>query len=300
MSEETQQRIVKFFVTEFGRPGERTCQRVTLFRGPSGSKGIEITAWTREEDPERFVSLARIEDLAREVLDIADKDAQNVGSADRQRYEVRTLQHLGSSARCAFLVDVETGQEEARLRPLEQPSVDGQIAQQMRHAEWTTQKMLEVVSNFQSSTFQQIRHLSEENRKLYEDRSAMIAKIEDTQQEKHERETAMMLEMGADERKDYMLKQLMPMLPILVSRFAGKGDPAPPGSGALAAIIKQLTSSLGPEQVAAIQGALSMQQQRLFMEAASIAHSAMADTSAPPSPSKPSGSPGSSGQPANQ
>lgn len=266
-NESDNRQLVEFLGREFGRAKERMCTGVSLSQAPAGARGSEIRAWHRDESPELFDSLGNVENLAQQMLDMAQREATSRGPG-RHRFVVRTTQHIGGGASHAFYLIVDPEEDFTGLDGGTDPK--DQIAQQMRHTEWAIKAMLGLAQSNTASYQQQIRTLANQNEQLYQDRARMIAQLEASQIEEAERTMAMLSLEKADERKDAILKQLLPLAPIALARFVSKGAPAGSGASALGPVLKNLIKSFKEPQLAKLGSILNVEQQLLFMEAIRI------------------------------
>lgn len=266
-NESENRQLVEFLGREFARVKERMCVGVSLVQAPPGARGNELRAWHRDESPDLFDSLGNVESLAQLMLDMAQREATSRG-AGRHRFEVRTAQHIGGGAKHSFYLIVDPEEDLSGFEGGTDPK--DQIAQQMRHTEWAIKAMLGLAQSNTASYQQQIRSLANQNEQLYQDRARMIAQLEAAQIEETERTMAMLSLEKADERKDAILKQLLPLAPIALARFVSKGAPAGSGASALAPVLKGLIKSFKEPQLAKLGSILSVEQQLLFMEAIRI------------------------------
>jgi hypothetical protein len=105
-NENHHKKLVEFLAEQFAKTAGYSCVRVSLSMGPRGQRGTPLRAWNRDGEPELFESLARIEEFARAILDIAHNEAQTHGQG-QHRFVVATEQHLGGGARHAFAMTVD-------------------------------------------------------------------------------------------------------------------------------------------------------------------------------------------------
>jgi len=89
---------------ELARKDNRRCVRVALFYAPGdGFRNEEIRAWVREDEPELFDTFVRVETLVSSIIEIAECEA-DCRSRGKQRFIVRTHQHLGGLAILSFVL----------------------------------------------------------------------------------------------------------------------------------------------------------------------------------------------------
>ncbi len=266
-SEYRHRRLVQFFVEQFARKNERQCVKVTLVQAQAGSRGTDIRTWGREERPEMFEGISNIETFASLALEQAQHEAQTRGTG-RHRFEVRSEQYCHTVDRQSFYLIVEPEEEFAGLE--HRTDVTGQVGQQMQHTEWAIRTMLGMVQTNTASWQQQIRYLSEQNQQLYEDRSRLVAQREAALAEQDERTMAMVLAERADDRKDAVLKKLLPLAPVALSRLLSKDGPAGSGAPALGPVLMEFVKTLTPDQINKLAATFSLEQRVLFMEALKI------------------------------
>lgn len=256
--------LVEFFAREFPRTEGRMCVRIGLYKAAPGQKGTELRAWTREEQPDLFAKMAEMETLATMMLEIARNEADTAGTGSH-RFEVRTVQYLQGMARHSFKVQVDP--EDLSVGGIETPpSSEGLVAQAIRHTEWAVQMALQSANLLTGAAQQQIRQLNAQNQELYEDRRRMHTELETARADQDAQTMATILAERADDRKQMVLDQLLPLAPIALSRLMSKDSAPGSSAGALGPVLIRLFDSLQPEQAQKMVSLFSPQQKMLFAE----------------------------------
>jgi hypothetical protein len=287
MSEDLHGRVLGFLRAEFARQEGRQCVRLELSSAQPGLRGDVLRTWDRHEDPELFVQLGRIEELATVILRIAEDHADSFGSG-QHRFELRTEQHHGGRQKLSFRILAGAGDGDSAGTGEDAPTATGMVAQQMRHNELHMRMSAQMYSTTLGTMQRQIAELNEENARLRRERSEHYVELEEARSRRDERELAGMRQMASENRKDLAFGKLLQLAPVVAGRLLNKGSTPNEGAAPLTILIGELAASLSPEQIAHIGSALSQNQQILFVEAMREAMRANSDGNpvgaAPPPP----------------
>lgn len=289
--EEVQGKIVAFLSAEFARLEGRSCVYVDV---TCVGDSIPLAAWVREEQPAMFEGLAKIEELAATMLTMADDHARVIGgSGQRIQFRIVTKQHLGARRQHLFTVESST----SVLAPgsiAESPDARGVLAQVMRHNELHMSASAGAFRLLLQSYERRVQDLERDNTRLRGEIEAKAQLLLDSKSNDERGQLEAMMMMSADERKGKIVSSITSMLPLVASYLAGgKGAAADVGSP-LSLIVAKLAESISRDQVIAIMGVLSSEQQLLFMKAVELARAAedaaakkgpaAAQSSPPPNP----------------
>jgi len=292
MSEDLHAQILQFLRGEFGRGEGRQCVRLELLSAQPGLRGDVLRTWDRHEDPEMFVQLGRIEELATSILRIAENHTDSFG-AGQHRYELRTDQHHGAKQKLAFRIMAGAGGGDGTGGGDDAPTAMGMVAQQMRHNELHMRMSAQMYQATLGTMQRQITDLSEENARLRRERAAHYVELEEARSRRDERELAGMRQLAAENRKDAAFGKLLQFAPVIATRLLGQGGETSagpsnetsvassvpsPAPSPLTILVGELASSLTAEQVSHIASSLSPGQQMLFVEAMREASRANATT----------------------
>ncbi len=223
-SEDAFQKIVKFLVEELLRDKGRTCIRIGLVQAASGYRGTTLKEWHRDEEPDRFQGIDNFEALARDILQIADQNADSIGGRVC-RFVVVTTQAHGGGSKHAFKRESDGGSEDGVIpEPGEEgPTASGMLSQQMRHNEVYMRMQTGMVQSILSTLSAQNRELAEDNRTLRQEKVAQFNELEAARSRNDERTLAGQLAVQEDERKTHMLDGALKLIPVLASKFLGRG-----------------------------------------------------------------------------
>ncbi len=281
MSEDLHGRVLQFLRGEFGRNEGRQCVRLELLSAQPGLRGDVLRTWDRHEDPDLFVQLGRIEELATSILRITEDHADSFG-AGQHRYELRTDQHHGGKQKLAFRILAGAGDGDGTGGGEDAPTAMGMVAQQMRHNELHMRMSAQMYQATLGTMQRQIADLSEENARLRRERASHYVELEEARSRRDERELAGMRQLAAENRKDAAFGKLLQFAPVIATRLLGPGGETSPSNEAgatngtsvapaapnpLTILVAELASSLTAEQVSHIATSLSPGQQMLFVEA---------------------------------
>jgi hypothetical protein len=266
MSEDLHSRVLAFLRGEFGRTEGRQCVRLELSSAQPGLRGDVLRTWDRHEDPELFVQLGRIEELATSILRITEDHADSFGSG-QHRFELRTEQHHGGRQKLGFRILAGAGDGDSAATGEDAPTAMGMVAQQMRHNELHMRMSAQMYSTTLGTMQRQIAELSEDNARLRRERNEHYVELEEARSRRDERELAGMRQMASENRKDLAFGKLLQLAPVVAGRLLGKGSEPSEAPSPLTILIGELAASLTPEQIAHIGSALSQNQQILFVEA---------------------------------
>ena len=91
-----------FLAEQLARKDGRRCMTIELFYAHGEDyRDEEIRSWTRDEYPEIFEDLAKIEQIASAIIEVAKDHSNSIESASR-RYVLRTIQYFGGRQLCSF------------------------------------------------------------------------------------------------------------------------------------------------------------------------------------------------------
>ncbi len=285
MSEQLHQKILAFLGAEFARKEHRQCIKLELAHAMHGFRGDDLCTWTREEDPELFDDLTRVERLTNEIIAKAESEADAYGQGTH-RFVLKTHQYMGGTARSSFSVAAGfTGGDELTvgggIGQADRPDATGVLAMQMRHNERHMLNQSQMFQGTISVLSRQNTELAAENAALRAERNAFFRQLEEASSLKDERDLKGMAQIASDGRKDKALGKILSLAPVVASKFLGK-ETMPGAQSPLSMLINELGESLSNEQMMQIASKLKMEQQVLFMEAMRLAKaSAPADAPAP-------------------
>jgi len=264
--EDLHRQIVGFLAGEFARAENRSCIQLDLVSAQPGMKGDGIRTWDRKESPDVFEGQGAVENLATEIIRIAEEHAESYGGGNH-RFELRTTQYLGGRQRTAFRIriDSDEGQPIGSGSGEDAPTATGLVGQLMRHNEAKERVMVQLFQQTIGTMSRTMADMADENRQLRSERRDHLHELENAKSAELERELKAASQVAADERKDKALQQLYQLVPVVKARLlsAGQTDVGETPEGIL---IEALTGSLEPEQMAQIARSLSPNQMILLGE----------------------------------
>lgn len=279
--EELHARLVAWVAKEFGRQAHRACISLELSNAPPGGRGIPIRTWDRTEHPELFGNLSTTEQLVTEILSLADAWTADYGG--KQRYELRTKQHLGGSERTSFTMFSSDGSGEQGDQ--EGPTPTGLVAMLMRHNEVKERTMTQMFQASLGTLSRTVQDLAEENRELRKDRNAALRELEKQASQEAERDLAIMAKSAEIDRKDKAFQKIMQLAPVVASKFLTGGEDGSKGlPAALSLLLTELADSLTNEQIQRITASLHPSQGMLLAQAIELARRQKAENDAKESP----------------
>jgi len=206
--------------------------------------------------------------LAAEVWELAEGDAEGLGGLV-QRYVAHA--YFGACEepdpnRCTIRVQRE---EEEGASGLDSEPADarGMVAQSMRHNE----ALARISLGASQGIFNQMTRLIEMQGQQLAEAHTRMAEMreaaEDVTDRRLEREAMRRAEEREDKRDAALLGSLQALVPIVLSKLAGGGAPAPGAQRPEDMVVNQLLGSITPDQLAKLQGILKPEQVLLFLSA---------------------------------
>ena len=215
----THKRIAAWLAGELRQQGLREIARVELFVSPAtgrpGARGEQIREWARSDTPELF-GMSGVHALTSEIVSYAENDAVTPGS---HRYTIRCVNKIDTYARMSFIVE---GPEVESADGVEDPTVHGLVAQQMRHNELLMRANLQISSATSQTLAAQLELANERILTLEKQRLEYLTEREKLLSEENERDLRAMAQVSSDKRKDQAFEKIVTLLPAVVNRIAGQ------------------------------------------------------------------------------
>lgn len=286
MSEELHQKILAFLSGAFGQSGHRMCVKLELSHAQQGFRDEPIKTWDREEDPELFADLGRIEALTSQIVEKAFQEADSFGRGTH-RFVLRTFQHLGGREKLSFSCRAsyaDDGDDETALALSGGSALDETggksaggalgamltvLSQQMRHNEMHMRDKREMYQGSIGMLARMNNELRDECSALRKENAELRRTMRDAEDNRDERDLRMMQQIEKDKRKDKALGKLLTLAPAAASRLLGT-DKVPGTPTPLSILIGELAASLSPVQMQRIASSLAPEQTVLLMEAIRI------------------------------
>lgn len=242
---------------------EQRCSRFVLHHmGAAGKLGSEVFTILADIPEER------IEATAEEVFEAGEGDASGIGSG-LQTYVVLAFygdnkKHNGRfTFRARGDEDDDWGDGGETTEP---PTTQGAMAQSMRH----TEVVFRTSSAGMGSAFQGLQHMVSQQSQIIadmmDDRFKTAELIETLSTAKHERDIELLREARKDETQRQLLENFKPMIPVVMNKLAGKK--MLPEADPQSMMLRDLFKTMKPEQLAAIQQALTPQQAMIVLSIA--------------------------------
>lgn len=265
MSEDIHRRIVAFLGGEFARTEERSCILLELFSAQPGQRGDSLKTWDRRETPDVFDGLAHVENLATDVIRLAEEHADSF-SGGSHRYELRTQQHMGKRVKHAFRILVE-GDSDGPSGGEDPPTEKGLVGQLMRHLEFEKRNGAMIVQSTIGTLSRMVADFAEENRALRRDKNEAASELEAARSMQDQRDLDGLRQVNADRRKEMVAEKIMTFLPVVAARMLGSAESAAPSAPTQESVLaSELAESLDPEQFTKIAAALTPKQQLILFE----------------------------------
>lgn len=258
-----QEIVAKFLQRQIGVVyGEEVVSRFELFHvGVESSERVQVFPFTAGE--------TRADELAVEIYDIAENDAQSRQSTTPERYGLVALiaSDPNGVGQVSFAFDAKTSKFLGdSFESSEGPSQRGQTSQLMRHTERMHQMMCQMTEVTLGRLMQENlalrleldKHLKREN----ETRDAYNAAMD----LKDEREIRNAEALMAAKRKDQMGGMLLSMAPAILGQVMGKKGMPGPQASAVEVAIKQFMSELSQTEISGVLQALSPSHQMSLLE----------------------------------
>ena len=145
------------------------------------------------------------------------------------------------------------------LHQMDEPSVTGQVAQQMRHAEVLLQQVMNSTSTRERSLLRENESLRKRCQELENGRIAMIQQYEEMMSDKHARELQVRQIEKSEERKEKIADGLLIGIPTVLNRLLG-ARALPEPSTPEREMMKGIMGSLTEEQFQKLQAILTPEQ----------------------------------------
>lgn len=208
------------------------------------------------------------EALVEDVVSAIERAAQEIGSGTIPF----VLKMDGANARRRFTVEhgLEEGEEEEFPKGfVPRPTERGVLGQLMRHLEAQARLNSEMQLGQAriNSTF--MREMAERNRALEREAIRHATLFQELMTAQSERETATMVAQRQEQRRDFLAEQLVPIAQTAATKLLGGSSkivPAPGRETPLEQMVMSLVSSLSPEEMQGILGALRTGNKVLMME----------------------------------
>lgn len=256
-----QEIIQKFLQRQVGVVyGTEIVSRFELYHvGSEGSERVQVFPFVPSE--------TRVDELAAEIFDIAENDAQSRQSSTPERYGLSGF--IESDANGVGQVSFSFEAKSSRFSDFESsegPSQRGQTSQLMRHTERMHQMMCQM-------TEVTLGRLMQENVSLRLELDKHLKREDETRQAynaamdlKDEREIKNAEALMVAKRKDQMGGMLLSMAPAILSQVLGGKGMKGPASTATEIAVKQFMGELTQEEISGVLKALSPSHQMALLE----------------------------------
>ncbi len=283
---EVHARVLAFLGSELARKENRLCVKLELVHVQRGVGPEPFKTWHREETPELFQSLAYTERLTHEIVALCQSEGSAAGPG-RHRFKLRTTQHLGERQLCSFTLTIDKeddggGLDDASpdltiVGTAEASTATGLLAQAMRNNEQMMRWINDMMKGSVGILAKTVERLSEEAAAMRKERTDHLAELEAARSTESEREIALLKQGNSDARKDKAMGKILPLLPVLASRFvptnlakSKDGKPAEPSM--IEKLIAKLLIGITEAQAEQIDNVLTMEQRIAFGEALRVAN----------------------------
>lgn len=235
------------------------CSRFLLKHSGAGRTGADISEHDGPPDPNSLDADQYIEVLQSALEGAGQDDANGFPVGSVQTYVIQAFfgERTKASARWPMRMTPES--DEAIMGESEPPTNEGVLRQLMRHNEAIQKTANLGTTTLMAQMSDAMRQLASQNEFLMGERMETFKLVEDMQSQKHERELATLQHVQRAELTREGLEKIGPLVPHIVNRIAGK--PLLKAADPIALALKQLMSTLKPEQLQGIFAQLSPEQQ---------------------------------------
>jgi len=262
MSETLHDKLLTFLSGEFARKGGQQCVRVDLLYSQPQCREEELCRWVREQDPELFENLSRLEKLIGDIIEKAEAHTDTFGQG-RHRYVVRTHQHLHGRMTQAFVMSPAAGLDGA-LVPAGQPASSGPV-------ELLSQNNQALMRGWQSmfqNSFGTLANITEglrsDNAKLVTENIELRRKLEEAESTRLEREYSIFERTEQAKQRSQGFNALMQVGTVVAAKLTGGSGPV--GPAPLVMLLGKFGDSLRRDQVDRLMTILDGMQKMMFME----------------------------------
>lgn len=239
----------------------------------SGASTIELKQGpvTLQSSPVESENDEEITALLENLMTLAQEEANNNGKVGPSRFRLKAEYH-DRAPTFSPTFSLRTQYEDEELEA-EGNDKDAIVSQLMRHNEvlmrlstTQSQKTIEMLSQANANLTRAFNENLDKRIELTEEKEKVLS-------EAHERELATETAKREEERKDQLMKKVIPLLPVAVNRFLGDRK-LPEPVNPIIEQLRDITKDIPPEKLVQIQTALGPElSTRLFELFASIAES---------------------------
>jgi len=267
---ELHSKILAFLLGEWARQDNRQLIRVVLFYSPSnGFKDEQIREWVRTDEPELFADSGKLDDLVRQIIDIAEGEV-DAKQAGKHRFIVRTYQFMGGRQTLSFaLAPTYRGQDDLSLLSSGGGGGGGGSKDQQVIANHASQLMRINAQMFEGT----IRVFGSQNMSLHEQVTTLTAEnamlrreLEEARSNKMDREFNLAMAAEKNARTNAGFQKVLQIGSVIAAKI-GTGTGSEAGTQTpLAILLTEFYQSLRQEQFGVLMNALDLGQKMMFME----------------------------------
>ena len=297
-NEDTRAKLADFLAQALASQGEYLVDRIVLMHTPRGTNNRDyLRTWKRSNEIDRPMfeaGKAAIDKLTRTIVALAENQLETLGGSARQpsRFKITISQIDGTPTVYPFTIALESdgesdddgaadgdGGDKAEIAPTR----DALLTETMRQNRELHQRNADTTDKVFNWMAKSVVQLTDQNDRLLEalakrdaEREQWLARVEEAQGKKHERELEAGILASEIERKDLITKKALGLLPVLTSRLlenGGGGGSDKPADADKSKPMSELTialgewgSSLTSEQQGKIAGTLAPEQQIMMLE----------------------------------
>lgn len=262
MSEQIRDRLLAFLSSEFAQKGGSQCVRVELLYSQPQFREEELCRWAREQDPELFEKLDRVERLISDIIEKAEAHTDSF-TQGKHRYVVRTLQHMGGRMTCAFIMVPSAALADNSLVSAGSTSSGPvELLSQNNQALMRTNQAM-----FQSSfgTLATIAEgLRSDNAKLVSENIELRKKLDEAESNRLEKEFSIFERTEGAKQRAQGFNAIMQIGTVVAAKLTGGSGPI--GPAPLVMLLGKFGDSLRRDQVDRLMGVLDGMQRVMFME----------------------------------
>jgi hypothetical protein len=296
-NEDTRAKLADFLAQALASQGEYLVDKIVLMHTPRGTNNRDyLRTWKRSNEIDRPMfesSKAAIDKLTRTVVALAENQLETLGGSARQpsRFKITISQIDGTPTVYPFTIALEsdgesdvdgTGDGDGVDKAEIAPTRDSLVLETMRQNRELHQRNSDTTDKVFNWMAKSVVQLTDQNDRLLAalakrdaEREQWLARVEEANGKKHEREIEAGLVAAEVERKDLITKKALGLLPVLTSRLlesSSGGSDKPTDAdkqkpmSELTIVLGEWGSSLTSEQQGKIAGTLAPEQQIMLFE----------------------------------
>jgi hypothetical protein len=270
--EDIHQQLLVWITAEFKLQNGRGPKMLELFYMPAiGGRSEQLKAWYREETPEIFEDIPKIDTLVALIIQLAEEHAETMPVAPKHRYKLRVTQILGGRQVKPFVIEPSSeGIDEYAMQVM-----NGGGHQQAGAIDRAFDTQVRVNAQMYGATLgwtgKRMDELHHENTRLHIRVRELERDLDDARSTREERHWNIRKEMSKHERTDKGFEKLMSWGSIIVSKMLGPGSVSQDGEpDPLVMQLADFFHSMQQDQIGKLMTIFNSAQRAQFMEIVNV------------------------------